>query len=670
MNSSDILAKLMAKENIQVTRANVKTASFDVKLRVLTLPVWRETKPEVEDMMIGHEVGHALFTDIETLDTFIQSDSFSSLLKDYVNVIEDARIEKKIKTEYPGLRKPFNIGYKDLFDRGFFGFRFVNLIDRINIYTKVGMQSNVSFTQEELVLVREVDTCQSLEDVIALAKRVLEYSVENQKSSQKSSSSYDDSCGDDFGDEEYETETQSHQGDRGAIQGSCNNGDNGDDCDNGDDIESDEERALSPITQKVFDKSICSLNETNTVATYQPKLHCNYDDVIIGFKQVIRKFKENKFISKFIDGSEFQREKDGYKKFKQESKKIVSYLLKEFEMKKSADRYSRSTVSKSGELSASKLYAYKLSDDIFKRLTVIPDSKNHGMVFLLDWSGSMVNVIDDTIKQLINLVMFCRAANIPHRVYAFTIDIPKQILHTQPEKPCFASDRLSLIEFFSEKMTTSEFNTVSLVLLSKLYHRVEGFSLSSTPLNHSLLFLYEHLQKIQNEFNVDKNALVILTDGASAELSTTDGGRLWCRDTTSIIHDPATRKEYLFNYYHSQTTTLLTMLKNRYDIPVIGYYVVSSKIKDIKAFLRGIDYDGEHSSVLKSELMHKGFSQLPLVGYDNFYVLPGDSLCTDTDELVIDSKMTAKQLSNKFNKHMKSFTTSRVLLSRFVSNIA
>ena len=32
-------------------------------------------------------------------------------------------------------------------------------------------------------------------------------------------------------------------------------------------------------------------------------------------------------------------------------------------------------------------------EDIFKRLSIIPDAKNHGMILLLDWSGSMANVI-------------------------------------------------------------------------------------------------------------------------------------------------------------------------------------------------------------------------------------------------------------------------------------
>ena len=63
-----------------------------------------------------------------------------------------------------------------------------------------------------------------------------------------------------------------------------------------------------------------------------------------------------------------------------------------------------------------KLPSYKYSDDIFKKLTIIPDAKNH-MMMLLDCPGSMPDCLFDTVKQLINLVEFCRKVNIPYELY-------------------------------------------------------------------------------------------------------------------------------------------------------------------------------------------------------------------------------------------------------------
>ena len=59
-----------------------------------------------------------------------------------------------------------------------------------------------------------------------------------------------------------------------------------------------------------------------------------------------------------------------------------------------------------------KLHSYKYNEDIFKKMSNIFNQKNHGMIFLLDWSGSMQRHIKPTVEQLLNLVLFCRKINI------------------------------------------------------------------------------------------------------------------------------------------------------------------------------------------------------------------------------------------------------------------
>ena len=100
--------------------------------------------------------------------------------------------------------------------------------------------------------------------------------------------------------------------------------------------------------------------------------------------------------------------KNDFTKFKNDNKKTVMYLVKEFEMKKSATAYKRATTSKTGIIDPLKLSSYKYNDDIFKKLTILPDAKNHGMIMLLDWSGSMCDVIKQTIDQLLNLIWFAK----------------------------------------------------------------------------------------------------------------------------------------------------------------------------------------------------------------------------------------------------------------------
>ena len=182
-NSKDILAKLLSTEDVQVVRAEVPTASFDVKNRVLTLPTFVNLSENIENLMIGHEVGHALWTPEKGVTKEMAQDK---LLKQYANVIEDVRIEKMIQAEYPGLRQDFIQGYKKLAEDDFFGIgkqdiNSLNLIDKINLYFKIGLKSGIKFSKEEFEIVSRVDSCKTFKEVIALAKELSNYARKKKK---------------------------------------------------------------------------------------------------------------------------------------------------------------------------------------------------------------------------------------------------------------------------------------------------------------------------------------------------------------------------------------------------------------------------------------------------------------------------------------------------------
>ena len=120
MTKTDLVAKLLANENLTVIQGPVKTASFDIKNRVLRLPQWKDMTDDLIDMLVGHEVGHALYTTLEEYSTKNPHKDLAHFAG-YMNVLEDVRIEKLMKRRYPGLRKAFNAGYKELNTRDFFG---------------------------------------------------------------------------------------------------------------------------------------------------------------------------------------------------------------------------------------------------------------------------------------------------------------------------------------------------------------------------------------------------------------------------------------------------------------------------------------------------------------------------------------------------------------------
>ena len=181
-NTKSLLAKLLASENLTVEHGNYPTASMDVKNRVLRLPIWKEMSGSLYDLMVLHEVGHALYT---PEDGWHESASNKGNgYKSFLNVVEDARIERKIKDKYPGGRRSFTEGYLDLIKKDFFGLSGVeleelNLIDRINLHFKGGTLHDIEFSDEENEFVEKVKNTVTWADVVRVTDELYEYAKDH-----------------------------------------------------------------------------------------------------------------------------------------------------------------------------------------------------------------------------------------------------------------------------------------------------------------------------------------------------------------------------------------------------------------------------------------------------------------------------------------------------------
>ena len=169
------LARLLATENLVVEHRKIPTAQFNVDTRVLTLPLWDRATNIVYDLLVGHEVGHALFTPNEDWRDAV------GCPKDYINVVEDARIEKLMKRKYPGLRKSFAGGYKELNEQDFFSIKDENLddfslIDRINLHFKIGASAFIPFSDEEEIFVTRTENVETFDEVLQLANDIYKFS--------------------------------------------------------------------------------------------------------------------------------------------------------------------------------------------------------------------------------------------------------------------------------------------------------------------------------------------------------------------------------------------------------------------------------------------------------------------------------------------------------------
>jgi len=715
MNSRDLLAKLLANENLNIVRAPVSTASMDIRSRTLTLPQWKEMTPDVEEMLIGHEVGHALFT----TDEYIKEGE-TRALHGYMNVIEDVRIEKKIKNKYPGLRASFLKGYKELNDRDFFEVQGKDLsqlllIDRMNLYYKVGFNCGVKFTPAEMEFIRRADKCDSIDDVYSLAKELLEFTKEERKAKKQSMAEqysdiqlseedvedleeieYDADLFDDLEDEDSDETDEDGEPTDEEVEDEPKKKGSGSMADAKPNTDVTDEE-LESQTENAFRQRLSAMADIKTMVNIlTPELRTRNKDVIVSYKKVLSElpvaFKEGEERMTLRYGQEWLKEyksrntKD-LEKFKVDSSRVVNYLVKEFEMKKSATAYKRSTTAKTGELNVRKLHSYKLTDDLFKRITVVPDAKNHGMVFLLDWSGSMSGVMDDTMKQVINLAMFCQRAQIPYQVFAFTNGYADEEYPSHIDGDTytgFVCGSFNLLELFSNRMTNTEFNTMVDLMFKKPWNTANKYSLNSTPLNEALLYMADYLGKFIKNNNVEKASFITLTDGEGHGIHSNNGisdsiyqnGQY--TKVVTYLRDPVTRREYAINRDGTQQTKVfLTILKHRYNISTIGFHVIRNSRRDMETFVRynipTVKNGLEQLNLVenfKKQFREKDFALVFGTGRDELYLLPATKLITDEGELKVDTKMNSKQIARQFTKFLDVKKTSRLLLSRFVSLIA
>lgn len=707
MNAVDLVAKLLATENLTIVRSNNKTAYFDVKSRVLSLPLWKDMTPEIEGMLVAHEVGHALYTPLQQLESAADNGDLFS----YVNVIEDARIEKLMKRKYPGIRKTFNLGYTQLMERDFFELkdRDLNkmlLIDRINLYFKAGYNCGVKFSKTEKEFVERIERCETPEEVFALASEVLEYTKEElsvhkeemqaitdleAKERSEDVDPYEMDPWDIDGNGEFKEVEDDEEGNvtvRGMDETPITN------------EEIMPERELASETDRALHDKLSEMADDSVRYTYHKLFTAHAVDPIVPFKQVIT---ETGVVDTILNSPEYADTKTNFTKFMAESEKMVNYLVKEFEMRKSAHAYKRTKIAKSGSLNMNKVFAHKLTDDIFKRITVMPNAKNHGMVFLLDWSGSMHDVIMPTVKQVINLCMFCRRIQIPFEVYAFSgsymnrriDDIERGKINQwnhamrqrKGENLIYTDGYYKLLQLFSNRMTNSEFLTVARRFTTHAIGTVPGYALGDTPLNDALVYMIDYLPKFKKVNNIEKLTFITLTDGQSSGLDATDGIYSFGYDNGKhtkykrFLRDDKTGKDYeITQEPYLMTEVLLRMIRQQNDAKVLGFYICKNRM----SYLRGVfdDHYGagmqdyykrtEDIAEMRKEFKENGFASLKNTGRDDLFIIPDSATEIVDDNAMndIDGDLSAAVIARKFGKMFNTKKHSRVLLDRFIGYVA
>ena len=723
LNQKSVLARLLANENINVTQGNYPTAFFDVKKRELGLPNWKEMGKDVYDLLVGHEVGHAL----ETPTNFVEVIGAASIPHGYLNVVEDIRIEKKMLAKYPGLVGNFKRGYKELiYDRNLFevadkDLSLLPFMDRLNLKAKGRDLIDVPFTEEEMPYFTKAMSVETFEDVIAVCEEILAWlkakkqkqgedsapkpSDEKPQKKEKTEMSSDDNAEDeadasedDAGSPEKadeskdEPEDNAEEEEKPESEPSSDSADGAEDEDDSDD--DGEVVANSPepkdndvtdaeleevATDAAFERNQETLIEGTGIAVLQGMSRAQYELLKMDYQKLnaardarIEKFYAHEKI--FPVGA--------WKKFQLESKALVNSMVKEFEMRKAAFRSMRATVSTKGTIDVNKLHSYQYNDQMFKQLTHMADAKSHGMVMLIDYSGSMNPVLPGVIRQTLTLMSFCKRVNIPFQVFAFTsrtgtptTEFSQKFHKTMNGKSNYNIENLQLLELFSSKMSKSVYEkTCEMVFwrtVNQYAHAPQEY-LSTTPLNAALMAMHFAIADFRKMYNVQKMNLVVLTDGDSNPPTINHGSD---SNFVSKAHNKRVviaDKIVDLSMKRDDTERLVKSITDM-NVKTINYHLIDSRSKHV--LNQAFDWENLESAPVKmaqKNLKTEGVAVFDNnKGYSRRFLVSAKVMNAAADvELELNEDANFKQAAKALTKFGNAKQKSRLLSQKFADVIS
>jgi len=590
---SDVLAKLFAAENINISIKNASTAYFNPETRSMVFPQWILTLPIASrELLMLHEASHALHT--PKFGTHEKAKEYETVFRNILNILEDKRIEDAMKEKFPGAKSTFIRGFYELVNSNLFGIHFeddmngTSLLDRMNLYFKGDYYFDCEFTEEEQYWVDRAAQNKTFEEVYDNAVDLLEHLKENYAKEvlEKAkvnwedvefvdSDEYDDYEGD-GGETEHLTmedlenmldeesfeklqealEEHNEQKAKEVIKEAINNG-----------LQPDFEEKNSAQTDTEWEKNqerMKSSNEDKFANILNANLsrYLNWKDFVVPNSLVTDQIRKSISLVSSTKIEEFEKFMSEHRV---EMAPVIAHMVREFMRKKAAEDFRRTKESKTGNLDLHKLVHYKYESNLFLNKAVTTEEKNHGFALLLDWSGSMNNIMTNAILQLIVNVIFCKSIQVPFVAYAFstdatdTYDATEQIgicthgvdIDSMRLNPKFKLVELidstksnyeeqlrnlyyvaySFLNVHQTRMGILEFEKYAARLDKRRKENKIGrydydgtdhvmvlsdiFELGSTPLNDGLILMNYILPDLKQNMVVDVMNLIVITDGDS-----------------------------------------------------------------------------------------------------------------------------------------------------------
>jgi len=730
-----LLAKLLANEDVNVEVAAAATASFNPVTRTIRIPAWKDISNDTHDLLLGHEVGHALYTPTEGWHDAVHNYDFP---KAYANIVEDIRIEKSIQSRYPGLRNNFIGGYKELLERDFFGINGTDInamsfMNRLNVKSKCRDLVDVKFSKEEMLYVKKVYACNDFDEVIDVCVELHEWlKAKNEKAKEPEAQpepEAEETCetpaeegdtdqveeetteGSDT-DEEEETEEEAKAGvddeeseaDADAESEETEETDNtteeqGDEETDSDELGDDDEEPLDEDfdytdaeTDNTFRENEESLgtddkNEIPTVVNIP--VYSELKKHIVSWERARElraiKFEKLKNTKTYTKPGHYNWSNNCEKRFVgdyydaefnialKSANENAEALVKEFERKKSAWQSQRSQESRKGSLNMSKLHNYKFSDDIFMSNINMPNYKSHGLVSLIDFSGSMHGNMITTITQAYVLAAFAKRVNIPFNICSFTSsrsasECFDRAREKQPENDLDMKDIL-MVEQFTDQMNKAAivdtFKTLWKTYQESSYTIAAPCdTLGGTPLDGSIAAMVSVIDNFKTKNRLQKVSFITINDG---DTSPSIAHGLWGGAKSRLYYKNKFIAELDWRSYKKNSSNgiidnLTNCIKDLGDTTV-GFYIT-----------RNIRQEYYSTNLAACPKARKTFNESGIVKeldkdteYDAYYFMKALPKLDDGDDF---SNINENSKKADLNKALKSMGKNRIFTRVFAKTLA
>lgn len=635
---SSKITRLIAEENIIIEYSTTaSTASFHTGTRTLTYPysmILEDT--DIHDLMMHHEIGHAKYSLLE--DKWIEAvDNGTSW---YVNIIEDIRIERLVKRDYPGCVKNFNEGYKKLMNMEFFGeiknMPTMSFINRLNIYSKIGPITGhfIKFNEEESAFIKRCNEISSEEEVYELA--IVLKDQFDPKQRERIAELLDgetieiDGDGFIFDEDDEDGELESSSNDKDAEK------------------QQKIEDRLDEDTAEIFKRKMSDTNISDCTVVHFESLDPKYATL----------YSANEIYKKLLNDNNLVHINSQSQTARKVLSKQVDFMARQFELKKQAFREKHATVSATGKLNVNRIFGYKYTDDVFLSKFKVGDAKNHGMVILLDASGSIMRYWNDMINQVIVVTEFCRKANIPFKVFLFGMNFDSDYIYQQTYSPHIPyigtfTSREALCEILSSDMPISQYKTMIGAIIEKSF-----FSLGQTPTVEAMLKLEHIAVKFFDDKSVQVRKLILITDGDPGD------GIYTMRNKTSMTVDAKTKKNYLNpkGFAFGQVDIMGQIYKDRHNIDMITIAITDNRgtHRFFNSFGVTIkrDYDKDMAAFKRDNYL---YAETP--SKSPVFIVKSVNTALEVEDIVINNTKSLSGIANDFKRGLTTIKKNHNFLN-------